>query len=355
MTGVQLNSRRAVPCGVLCAIFLGASPTPMSAAANPVGTSVPDGCGPGPSWTEHPRLPLEGPLGSCFSSDPPIQAEARLTVANHRPYAQLITVSGAQLDLTESSFASSLERGLARLLATSGVGSGQTALLIGPGKRAALEIDRPPPGEGRVVHISPAPDNAFGVGALAWELLTAAARQLALPGETKSCIASAVSGGVSSPSRPQRALRRIHACVDSSGLPPRAERLLRRLAGRLLRGPSFRNVVRREGSEAHPGRIEFTVPASNPYLVNPAIHLGPANLGTLPGGRQIVTHLNATGGVPPYRFYIVPERGGPEVPPWLVLAADGTVTIEPPAGAPVGVNLPVEVVDSNGEHSVVPY
>ena len=50
----------------------------------------------------------------------------------------------------------------------------------------------------------------------------------------------------------------------------------------------------------------------------------------------------------------MPEPGGPSVPPWLRLAADGTLTIEPPIGA-TSVNLPVEVVDSNGEHSVVPY
>jgi hypothetical protein len=300
-------------------------------------------------------LPRESPLASCFSSDPPTEAEAQLTIANNRPYAQLITVSGAQLDLTESSFGSSLEGGLARLLATSSSGSDQTGLLLGPGKRAALQIDRPPPGEGHVVHISPAPDNAFGVGALAWALLTAAARQHTLPGGTQSCIVSAVAGGLSSPFHPEPALRRIHACVDSSGLPPRAEGILRKLATRLLRGPSFRSIVRREGAEGHRGRIEFTVAPSNPYLVNPAIHLGAANLGTLLDGRRIVSHLSATGGVPPYRFYIVPEPGGPEVPPWLELAADGTVTIEPPLGAPVKVNLPVEVVDSNGEHSVVEY
>jgi hypothetical protein len=206
-----------------------------------------------------------------------------------------------------------------------------------------------------VVHVSQAPDNALGVGALAWALLEAAGKHLSLPLGTRSCIAAAVYGGLSSPPHPEWALRRIHGCVDSSGLPGNAEKLLRKLAYRLLRGPSFRDVVRREGREPHPTRIAFTLAPSNPNLVNPAIHLGPANLGTLLGGQRIVKHLSATGGTPPYRFYIVPESGGPEVPPWLALAADGTVTIEPPVGEPVKVNLAVEVVDSNGEHSIVPY
>ena len=77
MIGVQLNSRRAVPCVLLCAVFLGVLPAPGSPASNPVGTSLSNDCGPGPSWTEDPMLPREGPLASCFSSDPPIQAEAR--------------------------------------------------------------------------------------------------------------------------------------------------------------------------------------------------------------------------------------------------------------------------------------
>ena len=67
----------------------------------------------------------------------------------------------------------------------------------------------------------------------------------------------------------------------------------------------------------------------------------------MPGGRTTVEHLSATGGTPPYRFYLVPEPGGPGVPSWLHLAADGTLTLEPPAGV-AAVTLPVEVVDSNG-------
>ena len=168
-------------------------------------------------------------------------------------------MSGGQLDLTESSFASSLERGLARLLPDLELpNSAQTAVLLGPGKSMILQIDRPQPGEGYVFHVSQAPDNALGVGALAWALLEAAGKHLSLPLGTRSCIAAAVYGGLSSPPHPEWALRRIHGCVDSSGLPGNAEKLLRKLADRLLRGPSFRNVVHREGREPHPARIAFT-------------------------------------------------------------------------------------------------
>ncbi len=48
------------------------------------------------------------------------------------------------------------------------------------------------------------------------------------------------------------------------------------------------------------------------------------------------------------------EPGGAGVPSWLHLAADGTLTLEPPPNAGA-VALEVEVVDSTGAHSVVSY
>jgi hypothetical protein len=317
-------------------------------------TSLP-GCGPRPSWTESATLPPEGQgaLRSCFSSSSS-QAEAVLSIVNKRPYAQLITVNGAALELSESSFASSLEATFSRLLANSSSATGTSAFLIGPGEGEKLAIDRPAPGEAQRVNIDPAPDNAFAVGALAWTLLSTTAKHLALPVATKSCIAAAVYASLSSPPQPEEALRRMHACVNASELSKHAEKLLRKLADHLLRRHFFQQVIGREGTELPPARMAFTVAPTNPNLINPAIHLGPATFGTLPGGQRTVEHLSASGGTPPYRFYIVAEPGGPIVPSWLHLAADGTLTVEPPEGS-TAINLPVEVVDSNGEHSVVPY
>jgi hypothetical protein len=347
---VQLNNRRVALAAVLCATSLSA--TLASASPSPAN---PPGCRPRPSWIESATLPTEGqgPFQGCFSSNSS-QAEALLSIANNRPYAQLITVSGTQLDLPESSFAGSLEGALSRLLASLRSGMGRSAFLLSPGARARLAIDRPAPGEAQRVNVDPAPVNAFAVGALAWTLLSTAAKHRSLPTATLSCIAVVVYASLSSPSQPEEALRRMHACVNASRLSRNAERLLRKLASRLLRGRFFREVIHREGTEHHPARIAFQISPSNPNLINPAIHLGPASFGTLPAGRRTVEHLSASGGTPPYRFYIVPEPGGPGVPPWLHLAADGTLTLETPPGSAT-VSLPVEVVDSNGEHSVVPY
>jgi len=339
----------------LCAISLSTILAPAGSAASAKDMSLPAGCGPRPSWIEGDTLPRESQdsLVSCFSSDPP-EAEARLKITSSRPYAQLITVSGAALDLDESSFASPREATFSRLLANSSASGAPAAFLLGPRAGVALLLDRPAPGEAEQVNVDPAPGNAFAVGAVVWTFVNDAAKGHLLPADTDGCIATAVDGALSRPPRPEHSFRRIHSCVNASGLSTAAEGRLRDLAGRVLRGNSFKEVFSQEGTQARLVRISYTVAASNPYLSNPAIHLGRVDFGSLPAGERTVKHLTATGGAPPYRFYLLPEAGGPSVPSWLRLAADGTLVIEaPPAGATIDV--PVEVVDSNGEHSVVAY
>jgi hypothetical protein len=226
--------------------------------------------------------------------------------------------------------------------------------VIGPLEHATITIDRPAPGAAQAIHIDPAGDNAFAVAAVIWRFLSAAAGRRLLGAATLSCVASVLHAALRRPPRPERALRRVHSCVGAANLPRHAETLLRGLASRLLRDAFFKSVIQRQGSEPHPARIALYVAASNPELINPGIHLGPLNPGAVPAGQRTVEHLAATGGAPPYRFYLVPEPGGPGVPGWLHLAPDGTLILEPPLGG-AAIALPVEVVDGTGEHSVVTY
>jgi hypothetical protein len=126
---------------------------------------------------------------------------------------------------------------------------GPSAFLLGPGEGAKLAIERPAPGEAQRVNVDPASVNAFAVGALAWTLLSTAAKHLSLPTATQSCIAAAVYASLSSPPQPEEALRRMHACVNASRLSRNAERFLRKLASRLLLRRFFREVIHREGTE----------------------------------------------------------------------------------------------------------
>ncbi len=349
---LHLDRRSAALPVALCAIALGVLGASASLKGGSAGAAAPIACAAIPAWIAAATLQqgAEVALASCFSQRSS-QAEAVLSIANDRPYAQLI-VSGAAIDLTESTFANPLEAAFSKLLAGSSHGRAPSAVLLGPEQSAMLTIDRPPPGAAQEVHIDAAPDNAFAVASVVWTLLRAAGERRLLTAATDSCVASAVDLSLRGPPRPEKALRRVHACVDTAGLPERAEGLLRALAGRLLRDRLFKRVIRRQGTEPHPARIAFTVAASDPELIDPDIQLGPASFGTVQAGRTTVEHLSATGGKPPYRFYTVTEPGGAGVPSWLHLAADGTLTLEPPPGA-APVTLPLEVVDSTGAHSVV--
>ena len=158
---------------------------------------------PPPAWIAAATLPQEDrdPLRGLLLGRSN-QAKAVLSVVNNRPYAQLITVTGAALDAAESSFAGSLEGALSRLLAQAGAGAGPSAFLLGPGAGATLAIDRPAPGAAHVVHIDAASDNAFAVAALTWTLLSTAAGQLRLPTATQGCVASVLYRALRQPAPP---------------------------------------------------------------------------------------------------------------------------------------------------------
>jgi hypothetical protein len=350
---LHLDRRSTALPAALCAMPLGLLGAAALFRSGSAGAAAPGGCGAIPAWIAAATLQqgAEVALASCFSAQSS-QAEAALSISNNRAYAQFFTVSGAALDLTESSFAHPLEGSFSALLAGSAPVRGPSAVVLGPGESAILKIDRPAPGGAEVVHLDAASDNAFAVAALTWTLLSAASERRLLGPATEACTASVLLATLHGRPHPEGALRGVHSCVDGAPLPARPERLLRALAGRLLRGALFKRVVRREGSEPDPARIAFTIPQTDPELINPEIRLGPASYPTVTPGRRTIGHMSATGGTPPYRFYLVPEPGGPGVPSWLRLAADGTLTLEPPAGASA-VTVPVEVVDSTGEHSVV--
>jgi hypothetical protein len=352
MRRLQSGPGRAALSALLCAGCLSAALPGLSSGATQSSSGA-IACGPKPAWIESATVSdvAEGPLSSCFQSSSS-QAEAVLRLTNNRPYAQLITVSGAGLDLAGSSFAGPLEAQLSRLLANLSPMGTPSPFLLGPGQGASISIDRPRPGAAQLAHVNPAPGNTFAVAALAWKLVSSAAKRVSLPATTESCIAAAVQGALSIPPEPEEALRRIHTCVNSAPLAATGLRLLQKLASSVLRNAAFQQIIHREGTEAHPARIAYTTAPSNPNLPNAAIQLSPANIGTLPAGKLSVRHLAAAGGLSPYRFYLVPEAGGPAVPSWLKLATDGTLSVEPPA-AGSSVNVTVEVVDSNGEHSIV--
>ena len=314
---------------------------------------LPSGCGSPPSWIDSVTLPdsSQDPLPACFSNKSN-QAEAVLNVVNNRGYAQTVTVSGAKIDVAKSPFAGSFEGQIGKLLAQLSSGNGPSAFVLGPGESASITIDAPPPQPAvQEVHIDPAPKTASGVGALAWALLTTAKDQIGVPLDIENCVMAAVYNTVSADRGPDSAIAQMHSCVDAAATGT-AKSVLGKLAFGFLVDDFFYKLLDLEDSEVYPAKIEFTIPGSNPTFTNPNIHVGPANYGTLPDGTTTIEHLTATGGTPPYRYYIWNEpENAAKVPSWVKLATDGTLTIEAPASASGEVSFYVYAFDSNGEHS----
>jgi alpha-tubulin suppressor-like RCC1 family protein len=314
---------------------------------------LPTGCGPTPSWIDSVTLPdsNQDPLPACFSTKSD-QTEAVLNVVNNRGYAQTVTVYGAKIDVAKSSFASSFEGQIGKLLAQLSSGNGPSAFVLGPGEGASVTIDRPPPQLAALeIHIDPAAKTASGVGELAWALLTTAKDQIGVPLNVENCVMAAVYNTVSADRGPDSAIAQMHSCVDAAATGT-AKGVLEKLAYGLLVDDFFYKIIDLEGDELYPAQIGFTIPGSNPTFTNPNIHVGPANYGTLPDGTTTIEHLTASGGTPPYRYYIWNEpENAAKVPSWVTLASDGTLTIEPPASASGEVSFYVYAFDSKGEHS----
>jgi hypothetical protein len=348
-------ARHLVLLGTLfCASWLTAVLVPVSFARATVAASRSTRCGSHPTWIAHAALPNGdgGPLSACFAAKSN-RAEALLRIQSNRDYAQLITVSGVNVVFYESSFSDSLDAGISSRLWHLSLGSAKEVLMLGPGQHALLAIGRPPPQRAlRRVGMGQAPGAAAALGQLAWAFLNAA-RQTYISPSIKRCVMASVYAAVSLARAPVGALGQMHACVDrgDNNSHPASKRRLRAFARRMFRLDRFAVALNLIGSgDRSLSKLVFTIPGSPPGRYNPKIRLGPASFGTVISGRRTVEHLTATGGRPPYRYYLWNEAGK-RAPSWLHLAPDGTVIIEPPPGVSVSVLVRVYVVDSTGARS----
>jgi hypothetical protein len=162
------------------------------------------------------------------------------------------------------------------------------------------------------------------IAQLAWSFLTDARGTCTSP-SIKRCIAASVYTMVALQRMPERALGQMHRCVDHGydRFHPANKHRLRALARRVFSdarlGIALGSVA---GADRAVPKVTFVVLGSAPARVNPKIHLGNANFGAVVDGRRAVERLTATGGKPPYRFYIHNEVGM-MAPAWLQLALTG--------------------------------
>jgi hypothetical protein len=312
-------------------------------------------CAKHPAWTTDVALPKgrEGPVSACFAARSN-QAEALLSIGSRRDYAQLITISGIRPVYFESSFSNGLDATISRRLLNRSAGRATQVLMLGPGQHVLLALGRPTPlPERRSVLIEQAPRASAALGQLAWSFFTDARATYISP-SIKRCVVASVYTTVSFQRTPAQGLGQMRRCIahGNDRFHPASKRRLRALAKRVFTdarlGVALGLIA---GRDRHLSKIALVIPRSAPGHLNPRIRLGNANFGTVIAGRRTVEHLTATGGKPPYRFYIHNEAEL-TAPPWLQLAPDGTLVIEPPAGVVTSVRVRVYVVDSTGAYSL---
>jgi hypothetical protein len=309
------------------------------------------------AWIRPVSASTGGGVSVCLSSAT-TQTEAWLRVTNGRDHPQLIVVTGARVDLDKSSFGDRLAAHLARRSAALGAGLGGQPIALASGERVLLAIDRPPPRTAvQTIAVRAAPTSLAALSALTFALLRAAGERFVTPRGLKRCLErEAYAATAGSAHAAATAIARLRRCVQIAPYRTRrARRVARSLARQKLRVARFdrlRATLRAEDRASSPAA--FAVAASPPGALNPAIRLDQSNLGSLPEGRRTLIRLRATGGIPPYRYYLIEEPGRPAVPSWVSLAADGMLTIEPPVGADASVRLSVYVVDASGAYSQYP-
>jgi hypothetical protein len=329
------------------------------AGAVPAGAGA---CEPAPSWLAGATPPARdrGPLSACFARSS--EAEAPLQLANGGPRALLITVSGPVVALDEYWFSGRVDAALASGLAQPGGGAGagsgtgeqgEQVIVLGPHRRATLTIGRPPPAPAtQAIRIVAAHGVAETLAGLAWQFMHDARQLAPVPAAVQSC-ATATLRRASSPAgvgRDQLALMR--ACVARAAAHAgRAARRVRALASSLLSERAFERVADSAGGEARAAPIVLSVAGSAPGPINPQIHIAIPSLGTVVDGARTIVRLHASGGRAPYRFYIWREPGAAPVPSWVRLAPRGTLTIAPPTGASLHVQLTIYAIDAEGYFS----
>lgn len=317
-------------------------------------TDLPSGCGSAPSWIEWSATPYgrNDSLPACVGTDSD-EGTLHIHIANNRGYAQYLTISNAALDLRRSNWSDSLEGLFANQIAAHAPGNSPTSFVLAPGSHADLAIDRPAESFGNTaVSLRAAPVGSSAFAEMGWALLSKVNKELGKRVDIANCVTSAVYNSLASNPTPSSAVDQLHSCAKAaaSKLTGAAKSVLNKIASAVLVVDFFYKVVDLEAGDAYPPSIGFSIRGRNP--TNPEIHLGNLSYGLLPAGQQTVEHLSASGGTAPYTFQISHAAANTaSVPPWVQLAADGTLTVEPPAGTDRFVSFYVYATDATGQSS----
>ncbi len=317
-------------------------------------TDLPSGCGAAPSWVDglsFPDAPNDS-LPSCIGSGSNAST-LYIHIVNNRGYAQFVTASGASIDVSHSSWGDSLESTIANGLAGLSTGNTPSSFLLAPGSQVTIAIDRPQTSFGETtVTLHSAPQGATAAAAMGWALLNKLKAELGSGVDATNCVIGYLHNTLSANPSVSSVVGQLHSCASAAaaGLKGSAKTAAEKIASAVLVTDFFYKVIDLAADDLYPPQISFSIPGKNP--TNPDIHLGNLDFGTIPAGQQTVEHLTASGGAAPYSFAVWNEPANEaNVPSWVSVASDGTMTINPPSGTDQSVAFYVYVTDANLEHS----
>ena len=321
---------------------------------------LPGNCGSPPAWIDGVSFPRDrnDALPSCVSLDTSDQT-LKINVVNNRGYAQLVSISGAQVDADRSRWSTSLEGQLASAFTRAASGGGPSEFLLAPGATATLAIQRPQGILGsRVVSLQAVPvPAAAALAPLVWAFLKEANDQIGKAAGVVSiveCMAKALHISVTRNPGAAQTLSAVKRCgLSAGGLSAATDAVkasLKKLAAGLFVTDFFYRLIDLNAQDAYPTRITFTF-RGDP-TTSPDIRVEGLNLGLIPAGQVSSRRLSAAGGTAPYVFEDSPAAANKGLmPSWVTIQRDGTVTVEPPSGAPATVEFYVVVTDATGQRS----
>jgi alpha-tubulin suppressor-like RCC1 family protein len=318
-------------------------------------TDLPDDCGGyEPSWITDVSLPYgeQQPLPVCVAQGSS-ESQLKLSIANNRGYAMLISIGGAAVDVDKSWFGDSLEQQFAVALAEALPADGPQMFVLAPGGHATLTFDKPPDQPAsREVYIDPTPKaGSSAFAAIAWSLLATARDEIGEPAEAANCVIGSLGPVFVGGHSVGTGIDAIRHCGDvAAGFSGTARKAFKKLAYGLTVDDFFYKVQDLEFDVDFPASIGFTVLGTG--LVDDDMHISPLDLGVLPAGQPTVQQLSAEGGAPPYEFHVsASSANAGAVPSWVTLTKSGLLTIDPPAGTQKLVKFGVYAFDADHRHN----
>lgn len=305
-----------------------------------------------PSWLTGMSFPngIHDGIRSCLAPETDDHT-VFVNIVNNRGYAQLLTITGAPLDVDRTSFVQSMDGLITRGLVNAATTLNSSNFILGPGAGVTLAIPRNT--SVGVHHVTIAADTitAAPFHALMWTLL----KKMSGVGQIDGVVSCAVVAirTFTPDSDVAKLLINVKKCVEGAINAAAVSGLVSEATGKAMKGiaaatlvvKSFTLLLDYLSDATYPPRIEFSMRGLLSDI-NANIRLTNGSLGDIAAGSSTTRMLIASGGTGPYTFKIMRAVDFSPVPAWVVLQPDGQLSVTPPANWTSGGSYHVQIRDT---------